>query len=142
MTTRYTLHITAELKNLSQIRDFVEMAATGLGFAPEVIPNVQLAVDEVATNVMLHGYHGQGGPLEIEVERLQHDLIVRLRDEAAPFDPNTVPTPDLTLPLAQRPIGGLGIHLVRRTMDEIRHQLTPTGGNELVLVKHSAAGEP
>ena len=141
MTTRYALYTTAELKNLSQIRDFVEMAATGLGFEPEVIPNVQLAVDEVATNVMLHGYHGQGGPLEIELERLEHDLIVHLRDEAAPFDPTTVPTPDLTLPLAKRPIGGLGVHLVRRTMDEIRHQITSTGGNELTLVKHGVGGE-
>ena len=141
MTTYYTLHTTAELKNLSQVRDFVEMAATGLGFEPEAIPNVQLAVDEVATNVMLHGYHGQGGPLEIEVERLERDLIVRLHDEATPFDPTTVPAPDLTLPLAKRPIGGLGVHLVRRTMDEIRHQITPTGGNQLTLVKRGIGGE-
>ncbi len=139
MTVRYLLQTTAELKNLSQIRDFVEVAALGLGFDPEGIHNLQLAVDEAATNVMLHGYQGRGGPLEIEVKQAQHDLLVWLRDEAAPFDPTTVSPPDLTLPLSQRPIGGLGIHLIRQTMDEIRHQATPTGGNELTLVKHIAA---
>lgn len=135
MTARYLLQTTAELKNLSQIRDFIEVAALGLGFDPEGIHNLQLAVDEAATNVILHGYKGRGGPLEIEVKPSQHDLLVCLRDEAVPFDPTTVPPPNLTLPLSQRPIGGLGIHLMRQTMDEIRHQLTPTGGNELMLVK-------
>lgn len=139
MTTRYVLQTTAELKNLSQIRDFVEVAALGLGFDSEGIHNLQLAVDEAATNVMLHGYQGQGGPLEIEMERLERRLVVRLRDEAAPFDPNTVPVPDLTLPLSQRPIGGLGVHLVRQTMDEIHHRVTPTGGNELTLIKRTPA---
>ena len=140
MAPRYSFQTTAELKNLSQIRDFVEKAAMSIGIEPDLIPNVQLAVDEVATNVMLHGYHGQAGSLEVELERVGSDLVVRLRDEAPPFDPTTVPPPDLGLPLAKRPIGGLGIHLVRRTMDEIIHRVTPTGGNELTLVKRIAAG--
>jgi serine/threonine-protein kinase RsbW len=140
MTTRYALQTTAELKNLSQIRDFVEMAATTLGLDPNLISNVQLAVDEVATNVTLHGYQGQGGSLEVELERVGSDLVVRLRDEAPPFDPTTVPAPDLTLPLAKRPIGGLGIYLVRRAVDEVIHRVTATGGNELTLVKRDAAG--
>ncbi|MCL4294872.1 MAG: ATP-binding protein [Anaerolineae bacterium] len=141
MTTRYTLQTTAELKNLNQIRDFVEMAAKTLGFEPDLIPNVQLAVDEVATNVMLHGYQSRGGSLEVELERAGADLVVRLRDEAPPFDPTTVPAPDLTLPLAKRPVGGLGIYLVRRAMDEVIHRITAAGGNELTLVKHDAAGD-
>jgi serine/threonine-protein kinase RsbW len=140
MTTRYALQTTAELKNLNQIRDFVETAANALGFEPELIPNIQLAVDEVATNVMLHGYRGQGGSLEVELERVGSDLVVRIRDEAPPFDPTTVPAPDLSLPLAKRPIGGLGIHLVRRAVDEVIHQVTAVGGNELILVKRDAAG--
>jgi serine/threonine-protein kinase RsbW len=140
MTTRYALRTTAELKNLNQIRDFVEVAATTLGLEPHLISNVQLAVDEVATNVTLHGYQGQGGSLEVELERVGSDLVVRLRDEAPPFDPTTVPAPDLTLPLAKRPIGGLGIYLVRRAVDEVIHRVTTTGGNELTLIKRDAAG--
>ena len=136
MQTRCSLQTTAELKNLSQIRDFIETSVTTLGFEPDIIPNIQLAVDEAATNVMLHGYQGQGGSLEIEVERLKGDLLVYLRDEAPPFDPTTVPPPDLTLPLSQRPIGGLGVHLVRRAMDEVSYRVTASGGNELILVKH------
>lgn len=141
MTSSYSLHTTAKLENLSQIRHFVEETAIALGFEPAIIPNVQLAVDEAATNVILHGYHGQGGSLEIELERVEYDLIVRLRDEAKPFDPTSVPPPDLTLPLAKRPIGGLGVHLVRRAMDEVLHRVTASGGNELTLIKHGATGK-
>jgi serine/threonine-protein kinase RsbW len=137
MSDRYSLHTIAEVKNLASIRDFVESAATALGFDAALIPNTQLAVDEAATNIMLHGYQGRGGSLELEVERRGSDLVVCLRDEAAPFDPTTIPTPDLTLPLAQRSPGGLGVHLMRQTMDELLHRVTATGGNELIMIKRN-----
>jgi serine/threonine-protein kinase RsbW len=138
MVDIYSLRTTAELKNLGKIRDFVEIAATALGFTADLVPNTQLAVDEAATNIMLHGYQGQGGRFELEVERVENDLVIRLRDEAAPFDPTTLPSPDLTLPLSQRPIGGLGVHLIRQTMDEVVHRVTAAGGNELTLIKRNA----
>lgn len=135
MNTRSSLRTTAELNNLAEIRRFVEETASALGVAPAVIPGVILAVDEAVTNIIVHGYQGQGGAVEIEVSREGDALVIRLRDEAAPFDPTSVPPPDLTLPLEQRTPGGLGIHLIRQIMDEITHRVTPQGGNELTLVK-------
>jgi len=135
MKPSISLHIAAELKNLAAICLFVEEVATALGVDPAIIPDVVLAVDEAASNIIIHGYQGQGGAVEIEVGQEGDALVIRLRDEAAPFDPTTVPAPDLTVPLEQRAVGGLGIHLIRQVMDEMAHRVTPQGGNELTLVK-------
>ncbi len=135
MNTSSSLCIAAELKNLVEIRRTVQETATALGVDSAMIPDVLLAVDEAASNIIIHGYQGQGGAIEIEMEREGDALVIRLRDEAPPFDPAAIPPPDLTLPLEQRPIGGLGIYLMRQVMDEVTHRITPQGGNELTLLK-------
>jgi serine/threonine-protein kinase RsbW len=140
MNTSSSLRIAAELKNLVDIRRFVRETATTLGVDPAVVPGVILAVDEAVSNIIAHGYQGQGGTVEIEVSREGDTLMVRLRDEAAPFDPTSIPLPDLTLPLEQRTPGRLGIHLIRQIMDEMTHRVTPQGGNELTLVKRGIGG--
>jgi serine/threonine-protein kinase RsbW len=135
MNTSPSLRTTAELKNLAEIRRFVEETASALGVAPAVISGVILAVDEAVSNIIAYGYQGQGGAVEIEMGRERDALVIRLRDEAAPFDPTSAPPPDLTLSLEQRAPGGLGIHLIKQVMDEVTHRVTPQGGNELTLVK-------
>lgn len=130
-----SLRVVAKLENLATIRRFVEKATTALDVDPATVADAVLAVDEAASNIILHGYRGQPGIIEIEVERTGNTLAIRLRDEAAPFDPTSFPTPDLTLPLEQRAVDGLGIHLIRQIMNEVTHRTTPQGGNELLLVK-------
>ena len=135
MNTKPSLHVKATLKNLARIRCFVEQTATALGVEQAAIPDLLLAVDEAATNIIVHGYQGQEGPLEVEIECQGDALLIRLRDAAAPFDPTAIPPPDLSLPLEERPIGGMGIYLMRRCMDEVTHSCPPQGGNELILIK-------
>ena len=130
-----TMRMTAELKDLSVIRCFVQEAATALQADPIVIPDVVLAVNEAATNVIVHGYGGQPGIIEIKVGREGNSLVIRLRDQAPPFDPNDVPPPDLALPLEERPFGGMGVYLTKQIMDQVIHLVTPQGGNELTLKK-------
>ena len=134
MSTK-SLHVAAGLKNLARIRRFVEKAATALGVDPAAIPYLLLAVDEAATNIIVHGYQGREGPIEVEVARQGDGLLIRLRDEAAPFDPTAIPPPDLSLPLEERAIGGMGVYLMRRCMDQVSHSCPPQGGNELILIK-------
>ncbi len=131
----YSLRMDAQLENLSAIRDFVEEIATRLQALPVAIPNVVLAVDEMVTNIIVHGYQGRPGSIEIEVTTDRDTLIIKLRDQAPFFDPTVVPPPDLTVPFDERPPGGLGIYLTRKVMDEVHH-LTTTQGNELTLIKH------
>jgi len=130
-----SLSIEAALSNLAAIRDFVRQAETALGVDPDTISDTVLAVDEAASNIIRHGYRGQKGEIEIEVCRTGDDLVIRLRDDAASFDPTVVPAPDINVPLTMRRPGGLGIHFMRQTVDEVRHRQKPGGGNELTLVK-------
>ena len=135
MNPRHSLTLDAELSSLAVIRRFVEQAATELGVAAPVIPGLRRAVDEAAANIILHGYRGQVGRFEIELRREAGDLLICLRDQAPPFDPTGVCPPDISQPLAERPVGGMGLQFIRQATDELRHCLRPTGGNELTLIK-------
>jgi serine/threonine-protein kinase RsbW len=135
MDTESSFRIAAELKNLSIIRRFVRETTTALGADPDAISDVILAVDEAATNSIVHGYQGQPGIIEIKVRRMGDSLVVCLRDQATSFDPAIVPSPDLTLPLEQRPFGGMGVYMMRQLMDKVTHRVTLQGDNELTMVK-------
>jgi serine/threonine-protein kinase RsbW len=130
-----TLSIPAKLKNLAEIRQFVDRTATELGVDEGIVDDMVLAVDEAATNIILHGYELGEGLIEIEMRRDGDALEIALRDGGAPFDPTCVPAPDLDLPLEIRAPGGLGIHLMRQVVDEVNYCTTPQGRNELTLVK-------
>lgn len=136
------IRIEAEKENLAEIRRFVREAATTLDVEPAVINDVVLAVDEAVANIIVHGYKGQAGIIEIEISRQAETLAIHLRDDTAPFDPTQVPPPDLNVPLEERAPGGLGIYLIRQIMDEVVYRPLPQGGNELLLRKRSVpAGE-
>jgi serine/threonine-protein kinase RsbW len=135
MAANPPLRVPARLENLSGMREFVRSAAAGLAVDPDAVADVLLAVDEAATNIIVHGYRGCGGIIELSVERTDEALVVRLLDACDPFDPCCVAPPDLAVPLEQRRPGGLGIHLMRHMVDEVRHRATGEGGNELTLIK-------
>jgi serine/threonine-protein kinase RsbW len=139
MNANPSLSIAAELQNLDIIRRFVEETAQAFGVETDAVLKVQLAVDEAATNIIIHGYQGQKGNIEIEMRRAGNDLMVSLRDKATPFDPTQVASPDLTLPLEQRAPGGLGIYLMRHAVDEMVHRSITGGGNELILIKRDVS---
>ena len=130
-----SLCVAARTQNLCVIRRFVEDAAAALGIDSATIAGIVLAVDEAVSNIITYGYQGQPGDISIEVRLGRNAFEVRLRDRAPPFDPMGVPAPDLTVSLEERSVGGLGIHLIRQTMDRVAYRSRPEGGNELLLVK-------
>ena len=127
----------AKLKHLEDIRRFVDSEMSALNVHPDVTYDILLSTTEAITNIILHGYNGEEGLIEIEVKHRDDSVAVYLRDEAPQFDPTQIPTPDLTLPLEDRPVGGMGIHLIRQFMDRIVYRESPQGGNELILVKEN-----
>lgn len=129
------LRLNANLSDLEDIRNFVEKYAQRLNVDPSATYDILLSVTEMVTNTIVHGYRGESGPIEIEISQQDDALVVFLRDEAPPFDPTQLPTPDITLPLEQRPVGGLGVYLTREFMDRMSYRQGAGGGNELVLVK-------
>ena len=131
-----SFRVAAELSNLASIRHFIEATARTYQVDDDAIGDVLQAVDESATNIIEHGYRGRAGEIEVEMAREDNGLIVRLRDAAPPFDPTQVPSPDLSLPLEARPLGGMGVFLTRRLTDGVTYRLTARCENELTLIKH------
>jgi serine/threonine-protein kinase RsbW len=125
----------AEAGNLAEIRRFVDETAQMLRADQAAIDDMVQAVDEAAANIIFHGYAGKSGILEIDVTREDASLVVRLRDQAAQFDPTRIPAPDLTTPFMKRRPGGLGIYLIHRYVDQVQYRAITQGGNELTLIK-------
>jgi len=126
------------LENLAAMRRYVEdVAAHGAG-KPEAILDMLLAVNEATTNLVQHAYRGGPGAIEIEVGYEGDALVVCLRDWSPRFDPAQVPDRDVTEPLEVRPLGGLGIPMMRQLTDELIYREGPDGANELILTKAHA----
>ena len=136
-----SLKLHAALSDLERIRRFVEGKVQTFQIDPSDIHDILLTTMETATNILLHGYQGNSGQIESGVEDLDGSVMVVLRDEAPYFDPMQVPTPDLTLPLEKRSLGGMGIHLMRQFSDQIIYRALPQGGNEITLIKHGVISD-
>jgi len=127
---------TLTLTDLARIRAFIRDVTRSDGANDEAVGDLVQAVDELVCNVIEHGYgHGDSGPVEVRVAHDDQRIVITIVDEAPPFDPTAYPTPDLSLPLERRPLGGMGVHLARTLTDGMRHRILPGGGNETTLEK-------
>ena len=135
-----SLRVDARPESLALIRRFVRAMAAAEGLDPERTDGLVQAVDESATNVIVHGYRLAPGEIEIETQRSGEELVVLLRDRAPRFDPTRVPPPDRRTPLTRRGVGGMGVWLARQLCDEMRYRSMPDGGNELALVQRAGDG--
>lgn len=131
------IRLRAELKDLKTIRQFVSEAALRAKVEPTFVYDILLATTEAVTNIIVHGYKNKPGWIEVQVLREDDALWVVLRDEAKHFDPTFFPSPDLSSSLADRQLGGMGIHLIREHMDRLVYRAAPQGGNELMLIKEN-----
>ena len=136
------LEITADVNNLAKIRDFVERSLVIPPDRQGIIADLVLAVDEAATNIILHGYKDKPGVIDIEISRKPDSISISLRDMAPSFDPTQVPPPDLSLPLEMRPPGHLGLHIIKHMVDELIYNIPPSGGNRLILIKKMPNEKP
>lgn len=103
---------------------FAEFAVAHAVPAP-IRRSMSVALDEVLSNIITHGFAGRGdgdGAVSIEVELRSDRLCVTLTDNGKPFNPLEMSAPDTALPMEERQIGGLGIHLARRMVDDVAYQ--------------------
>ncbi len=129
-----TLVIRADLKEVHRVSEAIENAMQDGGFPEMAILDLQLAAEESVVNTIVHGYRGTEGEVSVHIEVNSQSIRVRIEDRAPPFDPLSLPVPDMETDLAERPVGGLGIYLMRQMVDEAHYQYLD-GKNVLILIK-------
>jgi serine/threonine-protein kinase RsbW len=119
---------------------FVADLAAAAGLETERIGRLELAVEEAVVNVCHYAYPSGGGEVVVRVTEEPGRLTVEVEDSGAAFDPLSVPAPDVAAPVDERRIGGLGILLIQRLMDEVRYR-REGGRNVLTMVVRPVAGD-
>jgi len=133
----HQLVVAADLKNLAAVREFVQRAATASGLEKEATAGLILAVDEAVANIIVHGYgKDDDGRIEIRAVRQDRALAIHLRDDAPAYNPLDAPVPALDKVLEDRPVGGMGVLLIRQNTDGVYYRPRNGRGNQLTLVKN------
>lgn len=120
------------IDSLEPIRNYVAKAARAVRLDRHATYNLCLAVDEIATNVVQHGYieSGLSGDIRMGASVEDGKLVIRMEDQGKSYDPSKhqLPKPEnLEQPLESRPVGGLGILLARRGIDDLQYASTQQG---------------
>lgn len=127
-------------KSLEPISDFIVKQANSAGFSEKDVYAIQTAVDEACSNVIDHAYGGENiGNIKIRLKNEVAELRIIISDKGEPFDPEDIPDPDITSPLEIRKERGLGIYFMKKLMDEVIFEFSPSEGNKLTLVKYKGS---
>ena len=129
-----TLVLSNDIRQIPELAAFVEALAEELSLNPAEAMSLNLALEEAVTNVMMYAYPaGVTGQVELDVDALPGRLVFELSDSGVPFDPTAAPDADISLGVEERPIGGLGIFLVRQIMDSVEY--ARRGGKNILTLK-------
>lgn len=129
-----TLLIKNDPGQLALLYEFLEQLAYSCGISTPQQMEIKLALDEAVTNVIQYAYPGTTGDIRIDIECDNRKLKITITDKGIPFNPLENKEPDITLPLEERPIGGLGIFLVKQLMADVSYQRSD-GYNILTMTK-------
>lgn len=118
-----TLTLTNDLSTIPQLNEFLDLIFEEVGVDMEVCMSLNLAMEEAVVNVIDYAYpQGTSGSIDINVLADEDSIVFVIMDSGIPFDPTAAKEVDTTLPLEERPIGGLGIHLIRKIMDDVSYE--------------------
>ena len=120
---------------LDRINDAVESLSRQEDWPPDLLFTTSLVIEELGLNIINHAYSGVEGEFEIIIASEDDALTIEIIDSGPPFNMLTdAPMPDVAAPLEERPIGGLGIHLVKTMMDELDYR-RESDKNHLTITK-------
>lgn len=133
---RKSLTITNDIGQLVCLNEFLHRMAGEFELEESVVMNLKLAVEEAVVNIISYAYPGKKDEkIQIEVTYASKRITVVITDSGIPFDPTAGQEPDLSLPLEERPIGGLGTYLVRQLMTDV-HYARSGNKNILTMIKY------
>ena len=135
MSAKLSLTVETRLEELDGLAASVEDFAREQEWPLDLTFQVNLVLEELWLNVVNHGHDNGEHVVDIELTSEAESLTIEITDDGKPFNPlENAPIPDVTAALGDRSIGGLGVHLVRTMMDEMRYS-REDGKNHLILVK-------
>ena len=130
----HNITLTNKIEELSKIEGFMDQVAQDTNLDKGVASKLNLALEEAVTNVVKYAYPDKTGTIDVSAVERTGLLIFTITDSGIPFDPTKAPEADTRSSVAERPIGGLGIHLVRTIMDTVQYDYKD-GKNILTLTK-------
>lgn len=136
-TFQKELFVKSTTDNLSEIREFMKSTAKQCGFPDDVIGKIILAVDEACTNIIKHAYkYSPDGIIKISIKFADYKFEISITDEGIHFNPNSIPEPDIKEYYKQKKVGGLGVYLIKKLMDEVEYYTLTGNKNQVVLTKY------
>ena len=137
MSASLTLNMEAQLDEIERIHAAVSILSKAENWPPELLFQIQLVLEEIGTNIIKYGKDGETETeIQITLTSESKSLTMEIVDSGTPFDPLAdAPAPDLDSEVQDRPIGGLGVYLVRELMDEASYR-REDGKNKLTLIKY------
>ncbi|HBI61026.1 MAG TPA: ATP-binding protein [Lachnospiraceae bacterium] len=129
------LTIDATIENIAAVTDFVDGQLEQLGCPVKTQTQLDIAIDELFSNIANYAYYPEIGTATIRVEVTGDSLavVITFIDNGVPYNPLAKADPDITLSAEQREIGGLGIYMVKKTMDDISYEYR--AGQNILRIK-------
>ena len=135
MSNAVTVTLVNRLEEIERLAAHVEAFAAAHRLGEDIAYALNLALDELVTNVISYAYaDAEEHQIEVTLQLEPGVLRARVRDDGRAFDPLKAPPPDLDAPIEERAIGGLGLHIVRQMMDAVEYRRDP-GHNVVTLAK-------
>jgi serine/threonine-protein kinase RsbW len=144
--TQKKLVFPGQFAYLEKIRNLISQMSKSAGFDDDNSYRIELAVDEACTNIIEHAYRGETDrTIECLCVETEKALLIQLKDVGTSFNPDLIPKPLLNSNLFERKPGGLGLHFIRKFIDEVQYkdssllvndQKRSPDGNYLLLVKY------
>lgn len=136
------LTLAATVENIQTVTDFVNEQLEALDCPVKAQMQIDIAIDELFGNIAHYAYDPEIGNATVRVEVTESPLavIITFIDKGVPFDPLAKADPDTTLSAEERQLGGLGIYMVKQSMNEISYEYRD-GQNILSIKKHLSAGK-
>jgi len=139
--TSESTRLPARMENLNRLMEWILDFLREKGFPEERIQDIELASEEALVNIIRHGFPDrEPGEVTIRCRGETDDSVeIEFSDDGVPFDPASMAQPDLHLPIEDRRVGGLGVFLIRRLINEVRYR-RDGGRNILTWMVHKQRG--
>ena len=128
------INVEAVVRNIEPVTQFVETELNEHGCSERALMQIDVAIDEIFGNIAHYAYEGESGGVTVQIDVRDGVAEITFIDEGVSFNPLLSKEPDMSLSAEEREVGGLGIFLVKRTMDDLKYERRD-GRNILKIIK-------